>query len=243
MLGKYGEDGRLQGLLDCLGVNYVGCNLISSAVCMDKVLFKLILNGMGINNVPFIFVNKFNYNYKDTLENIDEKIGFPCMVKPANSGSSIGISKVNSFNELERSIKEAFLYDDKVLIEKFIDARELEVAILDDKISHLGEINNENSFYSYQDKYVNKTTTSIASDINEEVEEEIKSIAYNVYKSIGCKDLARCDFLLERNSNKIYFNEINTMPGFTSISMYPTLINDLGIDFSSLIDKLISLNI
>lgn len=243
--GRYGEDGKIQGLFEMLGVNYVGCNLISSCNCMDKEITKILLNDIGITQTPYITVNKINYDLDVVLNSIKENIGYPCFIKPANSGSSIGINKIYHQSEVDKYIKEAFKYDKKIIIEKYIRGREVEVGILGNDefiVSNIGEVIAGDDFYSYDAKYNNdKSIVKVPVKLNQDLERQIKECAKKAYQKMECSGLARIDFFIENSTNKIYLNEINTMPGFTNISMYPTLFENIGIKYDILIDKLIEL--
>ena len=239
MHGNYCEDGKLQGFLDLFNVKYVGCKTLSSALLMDKALTKFILKGLDIPSVPSI---SFSDDYK--IDEIISEIGFPMIIKPSNGGSSIGISKACNKKELIKSIKLAKKYDDKILIEKFIKARELEVAILKTRektiCSYPGEIKSANEFYDYDAKYDNKESyTIIPDDLNKDIVSKIKEYALRLFESLDCKGLSRVDFFYDEENEKIYLNEANTMPGFTSISMYPKLMENEGIKYKDLISILI----
>lgn len=255
--GLYGEDGTIQGMLDLLNVPYVGCKVLSSSLCMDKAYTKIALNQAGIKQVPYMYIRKVgdNYKYIDSSfneKNIDIKelanysiktIGFPMFIKPSNSGSSVGINKATTKRQLIKYIKYASHFDEKILIEKGIDVRELECAVLknnDEFISCIGEVLPADSFYSYDAKYNNRaSTTVIPADISKAKEEKIKVIAKKVFNALDCKQIARIDFFLDKETDELYVNEVNTMPGFTNISMYPKLISNTGISYSCLLDKLI----
>lgn len=254
MHGAYGEDGAIQGLLKMLDIPCVGCGILASSVCMDKVVTKKILKSAGILVTPDIYIEYdgadfFNvlddYNMqKITVVDIDNLIkkgfGYPVYVKPANSGSSIGISKAGNADELNVALYEAKKYDSKILIEKAIVAREIECAVLDDLVSIPGEVLSATEFYSFDAKYKNsKSKTAIPAEISDELIQEVRNIAKRAFKAINGKGLSRIDFFIEKDTNKIYLNEINTMPGFTEISMYPKMIENMGISYSELLDKLI----
>ena len=238
--GYGGEDGKLQGMLDLFGIKYVGCKTLSSATCMDKDFSKMIFSYLGIPQVPFITIT--NTEFK--LKNIIKELGFPMIVKPANGGSSIGINKANSKKGLKKAINEALKYDNKVVIEKFIKARELECAVLEEEdyyISEIGEIKSAKEFYDYEAKYINtESYTVIPAVLEESVSDKIKEYAEIAFRGINCRGLARIDFFYDEENNKIYLNEINTLPGFTSISMYPKLFINEGISYKDLITKLIN---
>lgn len=239
MHGTNAEDGRMQGFLDLFNIKYVGCKTLSSALLMDKAITKLILKSLDIPSVPFKVI-KDNYEICDLIENIK----FPMIVKPSNGGSSIGISKVNNKKELIKAIKLAKKYDDKLLVEKFINVRELEVAVLKDNkniiCSNPGEIKSANEFYDYDAKYDNKDSyTLIPNDLPEDILKKIKEYSLRLFKSLDCSGLSRIDFFYDEENNALYLNEANTMPGFTTISMYPKLIESIGIEYKDLISILI----
>lgn len=239
MHGTNAEDGRMRGFLDLFDIKYVGCKTLSSALLMDKAITKLILKSLDIPSVPFKVI-KDNYEICDLIENIK----FPMIVKPSNGGSSIGISKVNNKKELIKAIKIAKKYDDKLLVEKFINARELEVAVLKDNkniiCSNPGEIKSANEFYDYDAKYDNKDSyTLIPNDLPEDILKKIKEYSLRLFKSLDCSGLSRIDFFYDEENNALYLNEANTMPGFTTISMYPKLIESIGIEYKDLISILI----
>ena len=239
MHGTNAEDGRMQGFLDLFNIKYVGCKTLSSTLLMDKAITKLILKSLDIPSVPFKVI-KDNYEICDLIENIK----FPMIVKRSNGGSSIGISKVNNKKELIKAIKLARKYDDKLLVEKFINARELEVAVLKDNkniiCSNPGEIKSANEFYDYDAKYDNKASyTLIPNDLPEDILKKIKEYSLRLFKSLDCSGLSRIDFFYDEENNALYLNEANTMPGFTTISMYPKLIESIGIEYKDLISILI----
>ncbi len=238
--GSFGEDGKLQGLLDSFNIKYVGCKTLASAIGMDKGMSKLVFKSIEIPQVPYVVIEN---NYK--VDSIINELSFPLIVKPANGGSSIGINKADNKKELIKAIKEAKKYDSKIIIEKFIKARELEVAVLEDGnniiCSTIGEINAANEFYDYDAKYVNEASyTTIVDDLKKEIVDKIKSYAVKIFKTLGCKGYARIDFFYDNENDDIFINEINTIPGFTSISMYPKLMENEGINFSELITTLIN---
>lgn len=238
--GTNGEDGKLQGMLDLFNIKYVGCNHVASAIGMDKDLSKIIFNDAKIPQVPYITINYQNFKIKEIIK----KLQFPLIVKPANCGSSIGISKANNKKELIKAIKIASEYDKKIIIEKFIKARELECAILQGKyltVSEIGEIKSANEFYDYNAKYQNfNSKTLIPNDIPKNIQKKIKEYAKIAFKKLNAHSLARIDFFYDETNNKIYLNEINTIPGFTTISMYPKLIMNEGISYQDLITYLIN---
>ncbi|ACM61116.1 D-alanine-D-alanine ligase [Caldicellulosiruptor bescii] len=247
--GLNGEDGTVQGLLELSGIPYVGCGVLSSAICMDKAFAKKLALLEGIPQGHFLVVYKNEYSAKKDyfIRRIESEFSYPVFVKPANSGSSVGISKAKDREDLVLAIHEAFLYDTKILIEQAINAREIECAVLGNDevfVSEPGEIIPSREFYSYEAKYIdNSSELIIPARLPKEVTEEIKDLAGRIYKIFECCGMARVDFFVDKDTNKVYFNEVNTIPGFTSISMYPKLMEFSGIPYSQLIDKLISLAI
>lgn len=236
--GYGGEDGKLQGLLDLFNIKYVGAKTLASAVGMDKEFSKIIFSYLEIPQVPYITINK-QYN----INEIEKTITYPMIVKPANGGSSIGINKANNRKELVKAIKTAQKYDNKIIIEKFIKARELECAILEDRelvISDIGEIKPCNEFYDYKAKYEANSETVNSADIPEHISNKIKMYAKKAFIGINAKGLSRIDFFYDEENNQIYLNEINTIPGFTTISMYPSLMTSGNLSYQELITILIN---
>lgn len=251
--GIGGEDGTIQGMLEMLKVPYVGCGVLSSSIGMDKVYTKIIFEKAGIQEAPYIYIKKHEDKYMIVKENFDEeefniekitgKLKFPMFVKPSNSGSSVGVKKATNNGELKMAIENAAQFDNKILVEQGIEGKEVECAILDGKeiiASTVGEIVPAEEFYSFDAKYnIPESKTIIPANIEEIQIEEIRKIAKKAFKAVDGKGLARVDFFIEKETNKIYINEINTMPGFTKISMYPKLFEAQGITYSELLDKLI----
>lgn len=257
--GLYGEDGTIQGLFELLKIPYVGCGVLASSVGMDKVYTKLIFEKANINQAKYIYIRKYNEKYiyideefnerilelEDIAKITNDKLEFPVFVKPSNSGSSVGINKAHNIEELKNAIVEAGKYDNKILIEEGIVGKEVECAVLgnEDVISScVGEIKSADEFYSYDAKYNNENSkTLIPADISEENSKEIQKLAIKAFKAISGRGLSRVDFFIEDKTEKIYINEINTLPGFTSISMYPKLFEAVGISYEKLLDNLIEL--
>ena len=257
--GMYGEDGTIQGLLELLKIPYVGCGVLASSVGMDKVYTKVIFDKAQINQTKYIYIRKYEDNYICIDNDFSEKIikleeitnivtkelKFPVFVKPSNSGSSVGISKVHDEIELENAITEASKFDKKIIMEQGIIGREVECAVLgNEKViaSCIGEVKAADDFYSYDAKYNNQESkTIIPAEISKEKAKEIQELAIKAFKAIDGKGLSRVDFFIEQNTEKVYINEINTLPGFTSISMYPKLFEESGIEYTDLLDKLISI--
>lgn len=229
--GTKGEDGKLQGMLDFFDIKYVGPKTGESFICMDKVYSKMVFEKLGVNVVPYEIYDK----------NKQINIPFPVIVKPANGGSSVGISKANNEQELNQAIEKANLYDSKIILEQFIKGQELECAVLEDEeiiVSEIGEIKSANEIYDYDSKYINsESQTIIPAHIPNDISNSIKETAEYLFKKMNLKGLSRIDFFYD--GNKIYINEINTLPGFNEISMYPKLITNLGISYQELITKLI----
>lgn len=228
--GKNGEDGKLQGMLDLFNIKYVGCKNISSVIGMEKELSKIYFNSIGIPQIPYI---KYNNNLDDII-----KLGFPLIIKPCNGGSSIGISKANTKDELIKGINLAKKYDNNIIIEKFITARELECACFEDDkliVTNPGEIIYNHDFYDYDDKYKNKVDLIIPAKIDNKIIDKIKFYSEYAFNKLGCKDMCRMDYLYDEINNKLYLNEINTIPGFTDISMYPLLLKDYGYSYKDII--------
>ena len=257
--GLYGEDGTIQGLFELLKVPYVGCRVLASSVSMDKVYTKIIFEKAGIEQANYIYIreNKGKYIYINenfnetacTLEEvskiIEEKQKYPMFVKPSNSGSSVGINKVKNMEELKNAIEFAAKYDKKILIEEGIIGREVECAILGNEeveASCVGEVLSAEEFYSFDSKYNNnESRTVIPANLSKEISEEIRKTAIKAFKAVNGSGLSRVDFFVEKETNRIIINEINTLPGFTTISMYPKLFEEVGINYTDLLDKIINL--
>ena len=255
--GKNGEDGNIAGMLEIIGVSYVGCKTLSSAICMDKVITKKLLEKANISVAKYMFIKKLNDNFywvednydyvlldKEILDlSVSTILNYPVVVKPSRSGSSVGVSVANDYLELENAINEASIYDEKILIEEFIDGKELEVAVLGNNdliVSNIGNIIPDEIVYSYNSKYKGNSKTVVLNTIEENLESKIKNIVLTTYKVLDCSGLARVDLFLI--GNEILVSEVNTMPGFTSISMYPKLMESINISYTDLIDRLISLS-
>ena len=256
--GLYGEDGTIQGMLELLKIPYVGCDIISSSMCMDKFYTKCVLQKANIKQAKYIYIKNENTYVNEEFEEmklendeivklVEEKLQFPVFVKPSNSGSSVGVTKASNGPELIKAIEEACVYDKKVLVEEAIVGKEVECAVLGNdnpKASTVGEILSAEEFYSYDAKYNNaESKTRIPAQISEEKIEEIRRTAVKAFKAMDCKGLARVDFFVKNDTNEVYINEINTMPGFTEISMYPKLWGYMGLEYSELLDELINLAI
>ncbi|MCY6485601.1 D-alanine--D-alanine ligase [Clostridium aestuarii] len=249
MHGLYGEDGTIQGLCRLVDLPCVGPGVMASAVCMDKVYTKYVLENFNIKQAEYVVVNAHEYrkNKDKILKNIENKLGYDVFIKPSNSGSSVGISKACNIQELETGLKEGLKFDRKILVEKAINAREIEVAVLgnDEPVAAIpGEIIPANEFYDYEAKYSNaESRLLIPAALSEEKLEMVKKQAIKIYKMLDCAGLSRVDFLVDKETEEVYLNEINTLPGFTSISMYPKMWEASGKLYGNLITELIELGI
>ena len=263
--GLYGEDGTIQGLFEMAGVKYVGCKVLASSVGMDKVYAKTIFEKAKINQAKYVYIKKYknkekytnveeNFEEKDidineVIEIVKQKINYPVFVKPSNSGSSVGVNRADNDEELKTSITEAAKFDTKILIEEGIIGKEVECAVLGNSKSGViatlpGEILSAEEFYTFDAKYINTASkTLIPADISKDKQEEVKSLAIRAFNAIDGNGLSRVDFFVENDTEKVYINEINTMPGFTDISMYPKLFEAYGIEYSELLDRIIEVEL
>jgi D-alanine-D-alanine ligase len=252
--GPYGEDGTIQGLLEILGLPYVGSGVLASALCMDKVACKHLM-AAAAPEVPLVPWRELSAHSLDgeagmarAVEEIRDALGFPCFVKPVNLGSSVGVSRVGHVDELAAALRAAARYDHRVIVERGIEARELEIAVLgnggpETRLSAPGEIGlPPGAWYDYDTKYVSDVATlHIPAALPDDVVEAIRRSALRAFQVTGCKGLARIDFLLCRKTGTPYLNELNTMPGFTSISMYPKLMAHAGVSYGELVTALCEL--
>ncbi len=247
--GPFGEDGTIQGLLELAGIPYVGGGVLASAVGMDKAVMKAVFeqSGLPVGDYLVYLRKEWSSNHKRIQEEIERKLSFPCFVKPANLGSSVGISKAHNQEELVAAMKLAAEYDRKIVIEKMITGREIECAILgnDEPIASVpGEIIPCADFYDYEAKYVlNDSRLIIPAELEPDMVQRIQDIAVKAFKAVDCAGMARVDFFVNTDQKVIYLNEINTLPGFTKISMYPKLWEASGIGYTDLIDRLLGLAI
>ena len=245
--GKNGEDGTIQGLFELANIPYVGCDLLSSANCMDKVLTHTILENAGVPMAKWDFVTMRDMEqFEAVAERMEAKLGYPMFVKPANAGSSVGVSKAKNREQLKEACYVALKEDSKAIVEEFIDGREVENGVLgnDDPVASTvcGEITPLVEFYTYEAKYQDASTKlELPAPISDELNEEIRRAAEKAYRAIGCKGLSRVDFFVKRDGSGIILNEINTLPGFTSISMYPKLREASGESYPVLLDRLMTL--
>ncbi len=244
MHGENAEDGRLQGACELAGIACVGPGAASSAVCMDKSLTKLVAASAGVAQADWICVTTHDFESSDVISKVEKKFSYPVFVKPTGTGSSVGAAKASDRKELREKLSNALSYGGKALVEEFIPAREIETAVLgnDDAIvSVCGEVLSATETYSYESKYLDSASkTVIPADLPEEISEEIRGYAKKIYHALSCSGLSRVDFFIHKETGKIIFNEINTIPGFTSISMYSKLFAACGIEFSDLLDRIIS---
>lgn len=257
--GLYGEDGSVQGLFELLKIPYVGCKILGSSIAMDKVYAKIIFDKANIKQARYEYVRKDNNEYiyidrefnekrctlQEVCEIIDKNLTYPMFIKPSNSGSSVGINKSNNIKELEEHIEYASKYDKKILIEENIIGKEIECSVLgneDVKASCLGEITPAENFYTFDAKYKNsESKLTIPANINSALSDKVRYEAIKAFKAIDGKGFARVDFFVNEETEEIYINEINTLPGFTEISMYPKLWEKSGLDYSKVLDELIKL--
>ena len=244
--GKYGEDGTIQGLFELSGIPYVGCGVLSSATSMDKITTKIFAERIGVRQAAFVAdIAKDTSMIEDTIEKVEKELGYPVFVKPSNAGSSQGVSKAHNQEELREAVILAKKHDTRVLIEENINGREIECAVLgcqDVKASKVGEIVAAAEFYDFDAKYNNEESkTIIDPDLPEEVKETIRTNAVAIFKAVSGFGLSRVDFFVEKETNEVIFNEINTLPGFTNISMYPMLWQAMGVEKEELLDRLIEM--
>ena len=245
--GENGEDGAMQGLLQMAGIPYVGPHVSASAVAMDKTLTKLVVDNAGVTQADWQLVRRADTEERmdRCLDMLEKKFSYPMFVKPAGTGSSVGVSKAAHREALREALLAAGAYDEKILVEEFIHGREVEVAVMGNNspvASVCGEIDSGADFYDYDSKYVTDTSTAyIPARISDAVAEQVRDAAVKVYKAVGSQGLSRVDFFVTYEDERVVFNEINTLPGFTSISMYPKLFAASGIPYGQLIDELLQL--
>ena len=245
--GENGEDGAMQGLLQMAGIPYVGPHVAESAVSMDKTLTKLVADNAGVPQAAWLLVRgaETHNRMEQIVSSVEERFDYPVFVKPAGTGSSVGVSKAMDSQQLQEALSKAAAFDDKILVEEFIHGREVEVAVMgnDSPVASIcGEIDSGAEFYDYEAKYITDTSVAyIPARIDEETAELVREAAVKVYSVVGCQGLSRVDFFVTYEDNRVVFNEINTLPGFTSISMYPKLFAASGIPYGRLIDELLKL--
>ena len=246
--GEFGEDGTLQGLLEMAGLKYVGDGVSASANAMDKNFTKIILKDAGIPQADWIVAKTWEFDKIDEImDKAEEKLGYPCFVKPASTGSSVGVNKAYNRAELKSALEEAAKYGRRILIEEYIDGHEVECSVLgndEPKAAEVGEIKPTVDFYDFDAKYKDDSTElRIPADLPEETREQIRKYAKDAFSALGGAGLARVDFFVKYSDNSVILNEVNTMPGFTNISMYPKLWQACGIEYKDLLDKLIDLGL
>jgi len=245
--GENGEDGAMQGLLQMAGIPYVGPHVAASAVSMDKTLTKLVIDNAGVPQAAWQLVRNSDLQHQmdHILDSLEQRFDYPVFIKPAGTGSSVGVSKAADREALAQALRNAGQFDEKILVEEFIHGREIEVAVMgnDSPVASIcGEIDSGAEFYDYDAKYVTDTSVAyIPARIPENLAELVREAAVKVYTAIGCQGLSRVDFFVTFAENRIVFNEINTLPGFTSISMYPKLFGASGIPYDQLLDELLEL--
>jgi len=245
--GENGEDGAMQGLLQLAGIPYVGPHVSASAVAMDKTLTKLVVDKAGVRQADWMLVNNSDIDLRLdwVMDQVEKKFQYPVFVKPAGTGSSVGVSKAANREALRDALLKAGTYDSKILVEEFINGREIEVAVMGNAspvASICGEIDSGAEFYDYDAKYVTDTSVAyIPARISEEAAEQVRDAAVRIYTAIGCQGLSRVDFFVTYEGDEIIFNEINSIPGFTSISMYPKLFAASGIPAEELVEQLLNL--
>ena len=245
--GPYCEDGRLQGLLEMLDIPYGGCGVLASAAAMDKATAKDLFIQHGIPVCRHIFVTReqIEKSAPQIAMEVEATVGYPCFVKPANMGSSVGISRATDYTTLMAALEEAVKYDKRIIIEENVNCRELETAVVGNiypRVGAVGEIVSASDFYDYKAKYVDgKSVMCIPADIPQDLYREIQQLAIKAYKAIDGEGYARVDFFLDRDTGKLYLNEINTIPGFTKYSMFPLLWKEAGLEYDKLLERIIEL--
>ncbi|MEK5479749.1 D-alanine--D-alanine ligase [Paenibacillus sp. FSL R5-0407] len=245
--GTNGEDGTIQGLFEMANLPYVGAGVLASAAGMDKVIMKKLFAEAGLEQCKYCYftASEWERNSHILIQGMEEKLGYPCFIKPANLGSSVGISKARTREELIQSIAHALRYDVKVIVEEFVDAREVEVGVLgnDEPLASVpGEIVSSGEYYDYQAKYLDgKSQMLIPAPLDTELADRVRDLAVKAFKAIAGSGLCRADFFVKKSDESIWINEVNTMPGFTPFSMYPLLWRETGVSYEALLDRLIGL--
>ncbi len=247
--GPNGEDGTVQGLLELLNIPYGGCGVVGCATAMDKIVAKEIFTSAGLNQTPYVALTSADLEDASRksikLREIKESLKLPYFVKPANMGSSVGITKVKAIEDLDEALDIAAHYDNRLIVEQGVDCRELETGVMGNDeltVASVGEIITGADFYTYDDKYVDGiSSTVVPAEISKEEMDKIRSMAKVAYAALGCQGYARCDFLMDKVTHEIFINEINAIPGFTNISMFPKLFMHEGYTYSEIIEKIIEL--
>lgn len=244
--GRNGEDGTIQGLLELAGIPYVGCGVMASANCMDKDVAKRLFTAAGVPNAHWLCVSREDYSIDELSVRVQKELCYPVFVKPANAGSSVGVSRAENIKELATALDVAFVHDRKVIIEETLHGAEVECSVIGNKTPEasavVGEIVPVRGLYDYEGKYIDGSTKlNIPAHINAEQTAQVRELAVRAYKALGCTGLARCDFFALSDGKRVVINEINTMPGFTSISMYPKLLIASGMSYTDIITRLLEL--
>ncbi|GAB6928742.1 D-alanine--D-alanine ligase [Paenibacillus sp. JCM 10914] len=247
--GTYGEDGTIQGLFEMADIPYVGTGVLTSAAGMDKVVMKKLFAEAGLPQCEYSYFNRSQWNRSEheLLQQIEHKLGYPSFVKPANLGSSVGISKAKNRGQLREAIQTALRFDDKIIVEEFVDAREVEVSVLgsDEPMASVpGEIVSSSEYYDYAAKYTDgQSQMQIPADIDPDTADQLRELAITAFRAIEGDGITRADFFFRRSDGKILINEVNTMPGFTPFSMYPLLWRETGVSYRELLDRMIELGL
>lgn len=249
--GQFGEDGKFQGMLEYLNIPYAGSGVLASTLAMDKVSTKRIFKAYGVPSCRYVYVDRVRLTKnrkmeEEILDRCEQSLEYPMFVKPSNAGSSVGISKVRTREELKDGLYEAAKIDSRILVEQGVDGREIEVGVLgngEPEVTHTGEIITAKDFYDYEAKYGDDSGTQIIvpAELDAATEERLRKTAWYAYRCLACRGYARVDFLVEKHTGNLYCNEINTLPGFTHYSMFPSLWAEEGMDFTRLIDRIIEL--
>lgn len=247
--GTFGEDGTIQGLFEMADIPYVGTGVLASAAGMDKVVMKKLFAQAGLPQCEYCYFNRTQWerSQHEVLKNIEDKLGFPSFVKPANLGSSVGISKAKNREQLKAAIESALRFDDKIIVEEFVDAREVEVSVLgnDEPMASVpGEIVSSSEYYDYAAKYTDgQSQMQIPAEIDPDTADRLRDLAIAAFKAIEGGGITRADFFVRRSDGAILINEVNTMPGFTPFSMYPLLWRETGVSYRELLDRMIELGL
>ena len=253
--GTYGEDGTIQGLFDMLAIPYTGCGTMSSSLAMDKEKTKIVWQSNNLPVLPHVCLHKDEMTkntaaYNALIKKAEDNFGYPLFVKPCSAGSSCGATKATTSKELYKALKEAFSWDNKILIEPAVNVREIECSVTGNKEEDIkayipGEITPSHEFYDYDAKYLDPqgAVLTIPADVSSDQREQIRTLAVQAYKALDCTGLSRVDFFIDKDSGELYLNEVNTMPGFTSISMFPKMCQAGGLDYTDLLDLLIELGL
>ncbi len=246
MHGRFGEDGTIQGLFEMLAVPYAGCGVLASSLAMDKIACKQIFESCGLPTPAFqtVLCDELDDHMEEVLDRCEANLHYPIFVKPANTGSSVGISKVRTREEMKAGILEAARYDRRIVVENGVEALEVETGVIGNdhpKCAAVGSIQAVRDFYDYTAKYTEEAGTiiQVPAQLDEKIISQVKEMAVKAYRELDCAGCSRVDFLLDKNTGDLYINELNTIPGFTSLSMFPMIWNEAGVGFTELIDRII----